>query len=72
LVVCPLFLVGSRQFPIACRVGADPITDLSRWLGHRSIEVTYGIYWHLMPSAGDRARTALDHACMDANGGWLG
>jgi len=26
LAVCPLFPVGSRQFPIACSVGADPLT----------------------------------------------
>jgi integrase len=36
-----------------------PITDVSQWLGHRSIEVTYRIYRHLMPSAWDRPRTAM-------------
>jgi integrase len=43
-----------------------PITDVSQWLGHRSIEVTYRIYRHLMPSAWDRARTALDQAYLEA------
>ena len=38
-----------------------PITEVSRWLGHKSIEVTHQIYGHLVPSF-DRARTALDHA----------
>jgi integrase len=39
-----------------------PITEVSRWLGHKSIEVTHQIYGHLVPSSFDRARTALDHA----------
>jgi hypothetical protein len=30
------------------------------------IEVTYRIYRHLMPSAWDRARTALDQAYLEA------
>ena len=37
-----------------------PITEVSRWLGHKSIEVTHQIYGHLIPSSFDRARTALD------------
>jgi integrase len=40
-----------------------PITEVSRWLGHKSIEVTHQIYGHLMPSSFDRARAALDAAC---------
>ncbi len=39
-----------------------PITEVSRWLGHKSIEVTHQIYGHLVPSSFDRARTALDNA----------
>jgi hypothetical protein len=39
-----------------------PITEVSRWLGHNSIEVTHQIYGHLVPSSFDRARTALDYA----------
>ena len=39
-----------------------PITEVSRWLGHKSIEVTHQIYGHLVPNSFDRARTALDHA----------
>jgi Phage integrase family len=39
-----------------------PITEVSRWLGHKSIEVTHQIYGHLVPSSFDRARNALDHA----------
>jgi len=39
-----------------------PITEVSRWLGHQSIEVTHQIYGHLVPSSFDRARSALDSA----------
>jgi len=37
-----------------------PITDVSRWLGHRDINITYKTYGHLVPSAWDDARAALD------------
>jgi integrase len=37
-----------------------PITDVAEWLGHRSIQVTYGIYGHLVPAAWGRAAEALD------------
>ena len=39
-----------------------PITEVSRWLGHKSIEVTHQIYGHLVPASWDRARTVLDDA----------
>jgi integrase len=39
-----------------------PITEVSRWLGHKSIEVTHQIYGHLVPSSFARARAALDAA----------
>ncbi len=39
-----------------------PITEVSRWLGHKSIEVTHQAYGHLVPASWDRARTALDEA----------
>jgi integrase len=37
-----------------------PITDVSKWLGHRNINMTYRIYGHLVPSSWDRARAVLD------------
>ena len=37
-----------------------PISDLAVWLGHRNINVTYGTYGHLVPSASARAVAALD------------
>ena len=39
-----------------------PITEVSRWLGHKSIEVTHQIYGHLVPASMDRARAILDDA----------
>jgi integrase len=36
------------------------ITDVSRWLGHASIQTTFSIYGHLVPSSWDAAREALD------------
>jgi integrase len=37
-----------------------PVTDVSRWLGHRSIEITYRTYSHYVPNSFDRAREVLD------------
>ncbi len=39
-----------------------PISEVSRWLGHRSITTTVDLYGHLVPEASGRARDALDHA----------
>jgi len=40
--------------------GSVDITEVARWLGHRSINVTYAIYGHLLPNADERAIAALD------------
>ncbi|HEY3505783.1 MAG TPA: tyrosine-type recombinase/integrase [Actinocatenispora sp.] len=40
--------------------GGIPITDVSAWLGHRSIETTQRIYGHLRPESWSAARTILD------------
>ncbi len=37
-----------------------PITDVSRWLGHTSVDMTYRIYSHFCPNAFERARDVLD------------
>jgi integrase len=39
-----------------------PISEVSRWLGHRSITTTVDLYGHLVPEASKRARDALDEA----------
>jgi integrase len=44
---------------LACGI---PMTEVSRWLGHKSIEVTHQIWGHLVPASWDRARTVLDDA----------
>ena len=41
---------------------AVPISEVSRWLGHRSITTTVDLYGHLVPEARGRARDALDRA----------
>jgi integrase len=43
-----------------------PITEVSRWLGHKSIEVTHQIYGNLVPFSFERARSALDAAYQEA------
>lgn len=37
-----------------------PVTDVSRWLGHRSIQTTYQTYSHAIPSSWDLALRVLD------------
>jgi integrase len=39
-----------------------PISEVSHWLGHKSITTTVDLYGHLVPEASARARTALDGA----------
>ena len=54
-----------HMFASQCLAAGVPITDVSKWLGHRSIEMTYRIYGHLVPGSWDRARDALDQAWED-------
>ena len=44
----------------ACLAGRIPITDLSRWLGHRDINLTHRVYGHMVESATDDAIKILD------------
>jgi integrase len=37
-----------------------PITDVSRWLGHRSVDTTFKIYSHFVPGAFERGQAVLD------------
>jgi integrase len=37
-------------------------SEVSRWLGHKSITTTVDLYGHLVPEASGRARDALDKA----------
>jgi len=38
------------------------VSEVSRWLGHKSITTTVDLYGHLVPEASGRARDALDGA----------
>jgi len=60
----PEFVPHSLRYLYASTALAEgiPITEVSRWLGHNSIEVTHQIYGHLVPASRDRARTVLDDA----------
>ena len=64
----PEFIPHSLRHLYASTALAEgiPITEVSRWLGHKSIEVTHQIYGHLVPSSLDRARTALDAAYQES------
>jgi integrase len=44
-----------------------PISEVSRWLGHKSITTTVDLYGHLVPEASGRARDALDRAFASAD-----
>jgi integrase len=44
-----------------------PISEVSRWLGHKSITTTVDLYGHLVPEASGRARDALDRAFSSAS-----
>lgn len=37
-----------------------PVSDVSRWLGHQNIQLTYSVYSHFIRPSFDRARAALD------------
>ena len=43
-----------------------PISEVSRWLGHKSITTTVDLYGHLVREASGRARDALDRAFASA------
>ena len=48
-----------------------PISEVSRWPGHKSITTTVDLYGHLVPEASARARDALDkafHSTLDVPG----
>jgi integrase len=36
-----------------------PITDVARYVGHQNINITFKVYGHLLPDAGERARSVF-------------
>jgi integrase len=61
--------VAARGFASLALARGIPITDVSRWLGHKSIEVTFRIYGHLVPGSWERAREVLDAAYREGQAG---
>jgi integrase len=51
-----------RTFASTALAEGVPISEVSRWLGHKSITTTVDLYGHLVPEATGRARDALDKA----------
>jgi len=51
-----------HTFASTALAGGVPISEVSRWLGHKSITTTVDLYGHLVPEASGRARDALDKA----------
>ena len=53
---------GHPGFALVLDAAGVPISEVSRWLGHKSITTTVDLYGHLVPEASGRARDALDKA----------
>ncbi|MGW0466256.1 tyrosine-type recombinase/integrase [Streptomyces sp. NPDC003027] len=54
-------LYGFRHFFASnCLSQGIPITDVAEWMGHKSIEVTFKTYRHLMPESIGTAAKILD------------
>jgi integrase len=50
-----------HRFASVLLTNGVPITEVSKWLGHRDFRVTHQAYSHLVPESWDRAREVLDH-----------
>ncbi len=57
----PSMIFGTLS-PVPRLAEGVPISEVSRWLGHKSITTTVDLYGHLVPEASARARDALDGA----------
>ncbi|SHM51584.1 tyrosine-type recombinase/integrase [Streptomyces yunnanensis] len=56
-----MVLYGLRHyFASNCLTNGIPITDVAEWMGHKSIEITFQTYRHLMPGSIGRAVKILD------------
>jgi integrase len=56
-----MVLYGLRHFFASnCLSNGIPITDVAEWMGHRSVDVTFTIYRHLMPGSISRAAQLLE------------
>ncbi|MCD0486429.1 tyrosine-type recombinase/integrase [Streptacidiphilus sp. ASG 303] len=55
-----MVLYGFRHFFASnCLGHGIPITDVAEWMGHRSVDITFKTYRHLMPGSINRAARVL-------------
>ncbi|MGW3341218.1 tyrosine-type recombinase/integrase [Streptomyces sp. NPDC001009] len=58
-----MVLYGNRHFFASnCLSNGIPITDVAEWMGHKSLDITFKIYRHLMPGSIGKAAQVLDMA----------
>ncbi|WP_019546557.1 tyrosine-type recombinase/integrase [Streptomyces sulphureus] len=58
-----MVLYGLRHFFASnCLTHGIPITDVAEWMGHRSVDITFRIYRHLLPGSIGRAAETLNLA----------
>ncbi|TQF07090.1 tyrosine-type recombinase/integrase [Kitasatospora acidiphila] len=56
-----MVMYGLRHFFASnCLANGIPITDVAEWMGHRSVDITFKVYRHLMPGSIGRAAQVLD------------
>ncbi|MER7885849.1 tyrosine-type recombinase/integrase [Streptomyces fimicarius] len=56
-----MVVYGFRHFFASnCLTHSIPITDVADWMGHRSLDITFKIYRHLMPGSIGRAAKVLN------------
>ncbi|WP_329025674.1 tyrosine-type recombinase/integrase [Streptomyces sp. NBC_00690] len=56
-----MVIFGFRHFFASnCLTHNIPITDVAEWMGHRSVDITFKVYRHLMPGSIGRAAKVLD------------
>ncbi|SDJ45371.1 tyrosine-type recombinase/integrase [Streptomyces indicus] len=56
-----MVIYGFRHFFASnCLTHGIPITDVAEWMGHKSLDITFKIYRHLMPGSMSKAAKILD------------
>ncbi|MEU6229239.1 tyrosine-type recombinase/integrase [Streptomyces sp. NPDC047042] len=56
-----MVLYGNRHFFASnCLSSGIPITDVAEWMGHKSLDVTFKVYRHLMPGSISSAAKVLN------------
>ncbi|MGW2051776.1 tyrosine-type recombinase/integrase [Streptomyces sp. NPDC001858] len=61
-----MVLYGNRHFFASnCLSNGVPITDVAEWMGHKSVDITFKVYRHLMPGSISTAAKALNRSLAD-------